>query len=179
MCASLLFVLVTHTVLALEPTSKTTTKTLLFLLLQTDRYAEALDILDNQPRSNDSSKPTSTSEPTSESTQAEGNADVDAEFEFEFEFEKAYSLYRLHRPTEALKLIDPAQGRGTSTGEQEEEKDAEDEGEGEGYEEDEKRKVGHLKGQIVSPVFRFACYFVLCWFGLAGWFWCWFGLDSS
>lgn len=61
----------------------------------------------------------------------------------EFDFEKAYCLYRLHRPAEALKLIDA--GR------------KEDDQAVGGYEEDENRKVGHLKGQIVSSFFLRSC----------------------
>jgi len=115
------------TVLTIQPTSKPTYKTLLFLLLQTDRYADALEVFENYS-------------PSSTTPLAEGNnSDEKVAQDGEFDFEKAYCLYRLHRPAEALKLIDAGrEGEGETVG---------------GYEEDENRKVGHLKGQIVSRLF--------------------------
>jgi hypothetical protein len=111
-------------VLTIQPTSKPTYKTLLFLLLQTDRYADALEVFEKY-------SPSSTAAPAEGINPGETVGDKG-----EFDFEKAYCLYRLHRPAEALKLIDAGrEEEGETVG---------------GYEEDENRKVGHLKGQIVS-----------------------------
>lgn len=114
------------TVLTIQPTSVATYKTLLFLLLQTDRYADALEVFEKYSPSS----PT----PLTEKNPSAGQTG-------EFDFERAYCLYRLHRPAEALKLIDSGGREG-------------------GYEEDENRKVGHLKGQIVSRLFFPGCFVV-------------------
>jgi signal recognition particle subunit SRP72 len=67
-------------VLQLDPSSESAFQTLLFLNLQTDDYASALDLVLKTPSRNDN----------------------------KLEFEKAYCLYRLHREKEALEILGSA-----------------------------------------------------------------------
>lgn len=70
-------------VLSLDPKSDAAFKTLLFLLLETDAYAAALELVESTIAS-----------------QSRGN----------LEFEKAYCLYRLHKEEDSLKIVESAKG---------------------------------------------------------------------
>jgi tetratricopeptide (TPR) repeat protein len=89
-------------------------KTLLFLLLQTDRYSEAIEVFTRFPE-----------------LSAQSDAGV--------QFEKAYCLYRLHRGEEALGSLDDSRENAEQYG---------------GLDQEEQRRVEHLRGQIVSYTFR-------------------------
>lgn len=69
--------------MSLDPKSDAAFKTLLFLLLETDAYAAALEIVESTIAS-----------------QSRGN----------LEFEKAYCLYRLHKEEDSLKIVESAKG---------------------------------------------------------------------
>lgn len=79
-------------VLRLVPNDADVLQTKVFLLLQTDQYGSALELLEMSPRGSSSSQQSSS------------------------QFERAYVLYRLHREQEAQELVaanmpDPASHR--------------------------------------------------------------------
>ncbi|CAE6460007.1 unnamed protein product [Rhizoctonia solani] len=74
-------------ILRLTPSDTDVIQTKLFLLLQTDQYARALDIVESLSGGNDLKQS-----------------------------EKAYLLYRLHKEKEAKAIVDQAKGKGTSDG---------------------------------------------------------------
>lgn len=79
--------LIVIAVLSLDPKSDAAFKTLLFLLLETDAYAPALELVESTI-----------------AAQSRGN----------LEFEKAYCLYRLHKEEESLKIVESVKGTARS-----------------------------------------------------------------
>ncbi|OCH91069.1 hypothetical protein OBBRIDRAFT_792683 [Obba rivulosa] len=78
-------------ILRLEPNDPDAMQTKLFLLLQTEQYTPAMALIDT----------------------------LDASSAFKFDFGKAYSLYRLHRETEATAALDTIKLRGQQNGDEE------------------------------------------------------------
>ncbi|CAE6388539.1 unnamed protein product [Rhizoctonia solani] len=76
-----------YKILRLTPDDTDVIQTKLFLLLQTDQYARALDIVNTLSSGSDSRQ-----------------------------LEKAYLLYRLHKEKEAKAIVDQAKGKGASEG---------------------------------------------------------------
>ncbi|CUA66973.1 hypothetical protein RSOLAG22IIIB_02883 [Rhizoctonia solani] len=74
-------------ILRLTPSDTDVVQTKLFLLLQTDQYARALEIVDNLSGGNESKQ-----------------------------LEKAYLLYRLHKEKEAKAIVDQTKSKGASDG---------------------------------------------------------------
>lgn len=113
-------------VLKLDPSSTEAFKALLFLLLQTDQYATALDAISTY---------TSSASPSSSSSTA-------------YQFERAYCLYRLHRSSEALVILSDLKKQASSSASSSSSEEPD-------YTSEQSRKLLNLEAQILYRAGRY------------------------